>query len=143
MRLTTRTNLAMRTLMYCAVNDGQIVQKHTVAEACAASENHLAQVINLLSRKGFLTTIRGRSGGLKLARAPEQISVGQVFRTFEGVLPFTDCSEEGGSCPLAGACRLKCVLSAAIEAFYSGLDQVTLQDLVKDNNPLHDLLRAA
>jgi Rrf2 family transcriptional regulator, nitric oxide-sensitive transcriptional repressor len=143
MRLTTRTNLAMRTLMFTAVNDGQIVQKHTLAEACAASENHLAQVIHLLARNGFLTTIRGRSGGMMLARAPEEISVGQVFRIFEGVLPFTDCSEDGGSCPLVGACRLKCVLSEAIEAFYKGLDSVTLRDLVKDNNPLEALLKVA
>jgi Rrf2 family transcriptional regulator, nitric oxide-sensitive transcriptional repressor len=143
MRLTTRTNLAMRTLMFTAVNDGQIVQKHTVAEACGASENHLAQVIHLLARNGFLTTIRGRSGGMMLARPPETISVGQVFRVFEGVLPFTDCSEENSSCPLAGSCRLKCVLSEAVEAFYKGLDGVTLRDLVKDNSPLHALLKVA
>lgn len=143
MRLTTRTNLAMRTLMFTAVNDGQIVQKHSLAEACGASENHLAQVIHLLARNGFLTTIRGRSGGMTLARPPETISVGQVFRVFEGVLPFTDCSEENSSCPLAGACRLKCVLSEAIEAFYKGLDRVTLRDLIQDNTPLNALLKVA
>ncbi len=54
MRLTTRTNLAMRTLMFCAVNPGRIVRKHEVAEACGASENHLAQVIHLLARQNFL-----------------------------------------------------------------------------------------
>lgn len=56
MRLTTRTNLAMRTLMFCAVNPGQIVRKHEVAEACGASENHLAQVIHMLARKGYVRT---------------------------------------------------------------------------------------
>ena len=71
MRLTTRTNLAMRTLMFCAVNPGQIVRKHEVATACGASENHLAQVIHLLARKGYIKTQRGRSGGLMLARAPD------------------------------------------------------------------------
>ena len=63
MRLTTRTNLAMRTLMFCAVNPDRIVRKHEVAEPCGASENHLAQVIHLLARKGYIRTQRGRSGG--------------------------------------------------------------------------------
>lgn len=140
MRLTTRTNLAMRTLMYCAVNKDAIVRKHSIAEACSASENHLAQVIHLLARAGFIKTIRGRAGGLCLARPAEQISVGAVFREFEGVLPFTSCSEPGSDCPLAGSCRLQCILANAVEAFYASLDRVTLSDLVKENKGLHDIL---
>lgn len=144
MRLTTRTDLAMRTLMYCAVNPARIVRKHEVAEACAASENHLAQVIHLLAQKGFLRTIRGRSGGLMLGRAATEITVGQVFRDFEAVLPFTECS--GGHencCPLAGACRLKCVLSDALAAFYAELDRVTLAELVSGNGELRNVLSIA
>ncbi len=80
MRLTTRTNLAMRTLMYCAANPGRIARKHDVAVTCDASENHLAQVINQLARHGFIKTQRGRLGGFVLARAPEDIAVGEVFR---------------------------------------------------------------
>eukprot|EP01031_Cornospumella_fuschlensis_P047829 gene47829-58596_t len=120
----------MRTLMFCAVNPGQIVRKHEVAKACGASENHLAQVIHLLARTGYIKTQRGRSGGLMLARAPKDIGVGEVFRTFEAVLPFTECTEERqASCPLAGCCRLKCVLDEALDAFYGRLDQSTLADL--------------
>lgn len=144
MRLTIRTSLAMRTLMFCAVNAGKIVRKHEVAEACGASENHLAQVIHLLARKGHLRTIRGRAGGLMLARDASQTSVGQIFRDFEGVLPFTECSEgETGSCPLSGVCQLKCVLSEALEAFYARLDRVTLDDLVAGNHGLGQLLKVA
>ncbi len=143
MRLTTRTNLAMRTLMFCAVNPEKVVRKHEVAEACGASENHLAQVIHLLARQGFLRTQRGRSGGLMLARAAAEIRVGAVFRTFEGVLPFTECSEAEATCPLVGACRLKCVLSDAIEGFYKALDKVSLADLVSGNRDLEKLLQAA
>lgn len=144
MRLTTRTNLAMRTLMFCAVNPDQIVRKHEVAEACGASENHLAQVIHLLARKGFIKTQRGRSGGLMLARSPETIGVGDVFRTFEAVLPFTECTEERqATCPLAACCKLKCVLQEALEAFYARLDRATLADLVGDNPGLQTLLKVA
>lgn len=144
MRLTLRTNLAMRTLMFCAANPDLIVRKHEVARACGASENHLAQVIHLLARKGFINTQRGRSGGFTLARAPDEIGVGAVFRIFEAVLPFTDCSQERqSSCPLAGVCRLKCVLDEALAAFYARLDQTSLADLVTTNTQLRTLLNVA
>ncbi len=144
MRLTTRTNLAMRTLMFCAVNVDRIVRKSEVAEACAASENHLAQVIHLLARKGYLRTQRGRAGGLALGRPATAIRVGEVFRSFESVLPFTDCSDASAhACPLAAACRLKCLISEALEAFYTKLDGVTLDDLVSGNTDLVTLLKVA
>jgi Rrf2 family nitric oxide-sensitive transcriptional repressor len=144
MRLTTRTNLAMRTLMVCAVNPDRIIRKHEVAESCNASENHLAQVIHLLAQRGFLRTVRGRAGGLVLGRPADQITVGAVFRSFEAVLPFTDCSAGAeNACPLIAACRLKCVLSDALAAFYAHLDQVTLSDLVAENGALERLLKVA
>jgi Rrf2 family transcriptional regulator, nitric oxide-sensitive transcriptional repressor len=144
MRLTTRTNLAMRTLMFCAANAQQIVRKHEVAQACNASENHLAQVIHLLAQRGFIKTIRGRSGGLMLGRKPESISVGEVFRAFEAVLPFAECFENGeNQCPLVGSCRLKCVLAGALDAFYAKLDAVSIADLMTDNVALNRLLRVA
>ncbi len=96
MRLTTRTNLAMRTLMFCAINEGRVVRKAEVAAACNASENHLAQVIHGLAQKGFLRTVRGRCGGLALGRPAEKIVVGDVFRTFESNLPFTECFSKKG-----------------------------------------------
>lgn len=143
MRLTTRTNLAMRTLMFCAVNHGRIVRKHEIAVACGASENHLAQVIHLLARQNLLKTRRGRAGGMMLGSDASEIKVGTVFRIFEAVLPFTDCAEQAGSCPLSAACRLKCVLSNALESFYKALDAVSLQDLVAGNTDLERLLRIA
>lgn len=68
MRLTTRTSLAMKTLMFCAVNTGRIVRRSEIAETYDVSENHLAQVIHHLAQRKFLRTIRGRAGGLTLAR---------------------------------------------------------------------------
>jgi Rrf2 family nitric oxide-sensitive transcriptional repressor len=143
MRLTTRTNLAMRTLMFCAVNQDRIVRKHEIAVACGASENHLAQVIHLLARQNLLKTRRGRAGGLMLGFAAADIKVGTVFRIFESVLPFTDCAEQASSCPLASACRLKCLLTNALEGFYKALDAVSLQDLVGGNTDLERLLLVA
>ncbi len=143
MRVTIRTSLALRALMYCAVNPGRIVRKHDIAEACKVSENHLAQVVHALGQQGFLSTLRGRSGGLTLGRPMAEITVGQVFRALEAAVPLTECQAGIGDCPLRGCCRLRCVLAEALDAFYARLDQMTLADLVTDNASLEHLLRAA
>lgn len=141
MRLTTRTSLALRTLMFCAVNDGRIVRKHEVAERCKVSENHLAQVINGLGRAGFVTTLRGRKGGLKLARPMAAIGVGEVARAFEGQVPLAECfAGPRSTCPLSPACRLRHALADAVEAFYSSLDRLTISDLVTSNDALQVIL---
>jgi Rrf2 family transcriptional regulator, nitric oxide-sensitive transcriptional repressor len=144
MRLSIRTNLAVRALMFCAVNLGRTVRKQEIASACHASENHLAQVINQLARDGFLQTTRGRTGGMTLAASPERINLGTVIRTMESSFPFAECMHpDGGNCPLAETCRLKSVLSEALDAFYTSLDRVSLQDLVQGNSGLQALLRLA
>lgn len=142
MRLTTRTNLAMRALMFCAVNGNRIVRKHEIAEICNASENHLAQVVNTLAQRGFIETQRGRAGGLRLARPMDEIGVGEVLRTFESALPFAECFEaESNTCPLSEACLFRVALLEALEAFYAAMDRQTLGDLVRDNTALDHILR--
>lgn len=141
MRLTVRTNLAMRTLMFCAININRTVRKAEIAEACNSSENHLGVVINMLGQTGFIETARGRNGGIRLKVAPEALSVGQVFRVFEANVPFAECfAGSDNHCPLTATCRLRGQLSVALEAFYSALDKVTLADLVDNNSGLHSLL---
>ncbi len=144
MRITMRTNIAMRALMYCAVNDDRIVRKAEIAKACNTSENHLAQVVNQLARLGILATLRGRGGGIKLKLAPVDISVGELFRSMEGVVPLAECfTGTENTCPIADCCRLQGALAAAQEAFYSALDDVTLNDLVGGNTQLDALLGAS
>ena len=140
MRLTTRTNLALRTLMFCAVNKESLVRKQDVAQAVNASENHLAQVINKLAQEGFIITQRGRHGGFHLARAASSISVGEVFRAFESGLPFIECFSSTNTCPLKAHCVMRPHLSRAVEAFYGALDEVWLSDLVDCNAGLIDIL---
>ena len=93
MRVTKRTDIAMRVLMYCAVHADKLVTKSEIATACNASGNHVAQIINQLAQLGFLNTRRGRHGGLSLAGPASGISVGAVFRAVEGpevrVVPWT------------------------------------------------------
>lgn len=141
MRLTTRTNLAMRTLMFCAANPDRTVCKSEIAQVCNASENHLAQVVRQLGHSGFVDATRGRNGGMRLARAPEEINVGEVFREFEGFAGFAECFEGGeNTCPLTAVCLLRPALREALEAFYRTLDRMTLSDLVAGNNGLMAIL---
>jgi Rrf2 family transcriptional regulator, nitric oxide-sensitive transcriptional repressor len=121
MHITTKSLLAVKTLLICAAQPGRQFRKHEIAEKLNASENHLAQVVHQLGRKGFLTTQRGRSGGLRLARPPEEISIGQVLRQFEQGLP------------LAAACDggLSRALALAEEAFYRQMDGVSLANLAE------------
>ncbi len=137
MRITKRTNIAVRLLMYCATNRDRLVTKAEIAARCNISENHLAQVINQLSQLGYLTTQRGRNGGMVLARGADRISIGDVFRDIEGPLPIAECfADADNTCPLVAACRLKVALADAARAFYGALDAITLESLVCDNEEL-------
>lgn len=141
MRLTTKTNLAARVLMACAFNRGKTLRTSEIAQVSNASLNHLLQVVNGLQAYGFIETLRGRHGGLRLARAPEQISMGSVFRVFEAGHPFAECFDaETNTCPLSSECRLRGYIARAVEAFYHELDMVTLDDLTRGNCGLEALL---
>ncbi len=144
MRLTTRTNLAIRALMYCAVHDGKISRSAEIAKACNSSANHLAQVVNTLHAHGYLNATRGRLGGVGLARSARTINIGEVFRLFESEVPFTECFRlETNTCPLVSACRLRAAIRRALDAFYREMELVTLEDLVKGNIPLNELFQLA
>lgn len=144
MRLTTRTNLATRVLMFCAVNEGRVVRSADIARACNASGNHLGHVIHQLQQHGFVDTLRGRAGGLQLGLKPREISIGRVFRIFESTVPFAECfAGDENTCPLTAECRLRGFIKRAVEAFYHELDMVTLDDLVRGNCGLEAILKLA
>ncbi|MEX0318789.1 MAG: Rrf2 family transcriptional regulator [Ruegeria sp.] len=142
MRITKRTNIAVRLLMYCAAHQDRLVTKSEIAEVCNISENHLAQVINQLSQLNYLNTQRGRNGGMCLAKSAEQIRIGEVFRHVEGGLPLAECfADADNTCPLTEACRLRVALQDAAQAFYASLDEITLDALVCDNASLLRILQ--
>lgn len=142
MRITKRTNIAIRLLMYCAVQKDRLVTKAEIADCCNISENHLAQVINQLSQLDYLETQRGRNGGMQLARRADSIRIGDVFRDIEGGLPIAECfADADNSCPLTSACRLRHALQEAAQAFYASLDDISLESLVCDNFDLVKILQ--
>ena len=141
MRITKRTNIAIRVLMYCEVNLGRLVTKSEIAQCCNTSENHLAQVINQLGQLQYLKTQRGRNGGIELARPASEIVIGEVFRTLESHVPLTECfADVDNTCPLTDACRLRLAIQDAAEAFYAHLDEITLDALVCGNDPLRAIM---
>ena len=143
MRVTKRTNIAMRVLMFCAANMGRLVTKHEIAERCNASENHLAQIINQLAQLGYLHTQRGRNGGLELARPATEIRIGDIFRALEAPVPLAECfADVDNTCPLTEACRLRTALTDAANAFYETLDPITLDSLICENGPLLQILES-
>lgn len=141
MRVTKRTNIAMRVLMYCAANNDRLVTKAEIAQRCNASENHLAQVVNQLGQLGYLSTHRGRNGGLELGRPATDIKIGDVFRALEAPVPIAECfADVDNTCPLTAHCRLRVALRDAAESFYAHLDEISLDVLLCDNQPLLSLL---
>jgi Rrf2 family nitric oxide-sensitive transcriptional repressor len=140
MRITKRTNIAIRVLMFCGANIDRLVTKSEIAARCNTSESHLAQVINRLAQLDFLHTQRGRSGGIALARPMSEIVIGDVFRQLESNVPIAECfADVDNTCPLVSACRLRLAIADAAEAFYAHLDRITLDALVCDNVALMEI----
>jgi Rrf2 family nitric oxide-sensitive transcriptional repressor len=131
MRLTDYTDYALRLLMHLGVNPGKIITVREIADIHRISYNHLCKIAHQLGIHGVLTTLRGRAGGIQLARPPEQIMLGAVIRMTEPDFKMVDCfSEAASSCVLAGRCRLKGFLAEATAAFLARLDQVPLSALL-------------
>ncbi len=131
MRLTTYTDYALRTLMHLAAHRDQLITIQDIADLHHISKNHLTKVVHHLGQLGLVTTIRGRSGGLKLGREPQTINVGQVVRVTETDFHMAECfMGEDNQCVFASFCRLESALARATQAFLAVLDAVTLDQLV-------------
>jgi Rrf2 family transcriptional regulator, nitric oxide-sensitive transcriptional repressor len=139
MRLTLHTDYALRTLIRVAIAGGKLITIDDIAQSFDISKQHLMKVVNDLSRKGYLDTVRGRNGGIRLSRRPRDINVGQVARDTED-LDVVGCLGERGYCPIQRVCVLRGVLGDATEAFLAVLDAYTLADLVKPQRALSSLL---
>jgi Rrf2 family nitric oxide-sensitive transcriptional repressor len=129
-RLNLQTDYALRLLMHLAANKQGLVTIAEVANRFRISRAHLMKVAFLLGRGGFVETVRGRSGGLRLAREAREIQVGDVFRFMEGDAELVGCvGSAQGDCVVAKTCRLRGVLGEALAAFIGVLDRYTLADL--------------
>ncbi len=130
MRLTLRTDYALRTLMYVGANEGRLTTIAEIAATFAASKPHLMKVVNQLARLGYLESARGKGGGIRLGRPPGEIGVGAVIRDTEEELAVMECLADPEFCRLDPCCVLKQALGAATLAFLTVLDRYTLADLL-------------
>lgn len=129
MRLTNFSDYSLRILMYAATRDGKLVTIEETAAVYGISRAHLMKVANLLVHAGFLRSIRGRSGGLVLARPAQEIGIGAVLRATEPDFALVECFGADNHCLVTPRCRLRGVLNEALNAFMTTLDGYTLADL--------------
>lgn len=131
MQLTRYTDYALRVLIYLA-HKNELATIGEISAAYKVSENHLMKIVHGLAKLGYITTLRGKGGGMRLARPAGEINLGEVVRNTEETLHVVEClaDEYDGGCCLSPSCRLKGVLKEAHDAFFRHLDQFTISDLI-------------
>src|SRR5262249_36844268 len=140
MRLTLNTDFSLRVLIHVGLCGGKLTTISDIAQSFGISKPHLMKVVNHLSQNGYLHTVRGRNGGIRLMREPRDINIGQVVRDTENQLDVIGCLERRGYCPIERACVLRSALQDATQAFLAVLDAHTLADLIKPQQVLSSLL---
>jgi Rrf2 family nitric oxide-sensitive transcriptional repressor len=132
MRLTSYTDYALRTLMFLALNRDRLVTIGDIAQTHNIAKNHLTKVVHHLGTLGFVETVRGRSGGLRLGREPAEISIGDVVRQTETDFYMASCFDANSAgCLYAAGCEMRGALAQATKAFLDVLDGVSLAQMVE------------
>jgi Rrf2 family nitric oxide-sensitive transcriptional repressor len=143
MKLTRFTDYSLRVLIYLGLKNNGRVTIREISEAYGISRNHLMKVVSLLTRMGYLDARRGPGGGIALAREPDDIVIATVVRDMEDDLNLVECFCDGGKCIIQPVCELKRVLSQALEAYLTTLEDYTLSDLLEPKDQLADVLGMA
>jgi Rrf2 family nitric oxide-sensitive transcriptional repressor len=131
MELTQFTDYSLRVMIFLGRTENRISTIREIADYYQISENHLMKIIPHLSRKGFIQSIRGKGGGIRLSKPPGVIKIGKLVRETEETLEVVECFKPGKStCALLPGCNLKTVLHQAMQSFLGTLDQYTLSDLL-------------
>ena len=141
MRLTVHTDYALRVLMYLALKEDRLATIAEIASSYGISKNHLMKVVHELGVAGYVETVRGRGGGLRLAKPVKSIGLGEVVRHTEPDMAIVSCFEPiNAPCTIHPGCVLKRALKKAANAFVEVLDSYTLDDLVRPRGKLAGLL---
>jgi Rrf2 family transcriptional regulator, nitric oxide-sensitive transcriptional repressor len=140
MRLTAFSDYSMRVMMYLGLQHGQLATISDIAQAYRISENHLTKVVHHLAQHSYVETVRGKGGGLRLARAPNTVNIGEMIRNCEGEAGLLPCLDEEDTCCIQPSCKLMGILREAQVAMFAVLDQYTLSDLLCQQEPLARIL---
>jgi Rrf2 family transcriptional regulator, nitric oxide-sensitive transcriptional repressor len=136
MRLTTMTDYALRLLVYVAQRPDRLCTIAEVAQAYGISEAHLMKVTHQLGLRGWIETVRGKGGGMRLAHRPEDINLGTLVRGVEPDFELVECFATGNACALTDRCGLAGVLDGALQRFLAHLDGFTLADALETTGTL-------
>ncbi len=131
MRLSAFSDYNLRVLMYLGVQKGRLATIAEIAAAHEISKSHLMKVVHQLGRSGYIETVRGKGGGLRLAREAQDIVVGEVIRHAESDFALAECFAEDSTCRIQGVCCLPAILNQALKAMFLVLDGYTLADLLR------------
>ena len=140
LRLTRQSNYAIRTLVYCAVNEPGLSRVADIAKAYAISELFLFKLIKPLVENGLLRTVRGRRGGIALGKPADQITLLETIRLTEENFALAECFEDGADCPLIGECDLNGALREALGAFFTVLESYSIADLAQKKRSIRERL---
>ncbi|MBD8066170.1 iron-responsive transcriptional regulator RirA [Devosia sp. PTR5] len=140
MRLTRQSNYAIRTLVYCAVNEPGLSRVAEIARAYGISELFLFKLIKPLVEGGLIKTVRGRHGGIRLGRPADDITLLETIRLTEESFALAECFEENADCPLIGECDLNGALREALGAFFEVLAGYTIADLASKKRSIRERL---
>ncbi|MEW5792532.1 MAG: RrF2 family transcriptional regulator [Pseudomonadota bacterium] len=142
MHLTLYTDYALRVLIYLGRQRDLLTTTSEIARYHGISKNHLIKVVHRLGNWGYIRSVRGRGGGIQLARAPEAINVGEVVRRAEEDLHLVDCFGScSRRCVIEHSCALKGALHEALEQFLAVLDRYTLADFLRMPAPALGYMR--
>jgi len=131
MQLTLYTDYSLRVLLYLAMHRDRLVTITEVTDVYDVSRNHMVKVVHNLGQIGLIQTIRGKSGGMRLAKEPGDISVGEVISQTEPHMDLLECfDKQTNTCPLIASCKLKHLLFQARRGFLDVLNQKTLADML-------------
>jgi len=142
MQLKKYTDYALRVLIFTGMKrDGELASVNEISETYGISRHHLSKIVHELNKVGLIETIRGRYGGIRLAKPAEEINVGSVVRMIEQDFVLLECFDKDvNHCIISPACKLKHVLQEALSAFFAVLDQYTLDDLIVNEDELLTLM---
>lgn len=140
MHLTTFSDYSMRVMMYLGLQHGSLVTIADIAQAYNISENHLTKVVHHLAQRGYVETLRGKGGGLRLARDLATVNIGEMVRASEGETGLLPCLDKEESCCIQPSCKLMGMLREAQTAMFDVLDKYTLADLLQHEEPLARIL---
>lgn len=139
MQLTRQTDYAIRVMMFLGIQENAtLVTINEIAEYFSISRNHLMKIVHKLGQLGYIETLRGKKGGLRILKTPDEVNLGCLIRDFETTLEFIDCAKLG--CPIQGSCGLVPVMHQAQDAFLKVVDKYTLANLLTNAADLRHLL---